>query len=1480
MDLTPNENASTRATIERLLARIENDPEAQEPFEGAEFTFAVASDEKSRPVEKKMRCVKLLGSGGRGWVYECKELMSSLSEQSKDVISKKIAIKIAKDGCDERIRKEANTHQKLWEALSKSKDPTERNVIPKFIELGEFVFAQNNSPRRAAILMEAVGGLTLEDALKPTNARKSWSSKRWVINSLRVAGGILKALASLDKFHAKVSGGSAEHGDVKESNIIVADIDEDKIKRITILDFGAWRNSDAGSEEGTRGRSIEGQKADQYSVGMILENLLEPCEKIHGEKDKRLEKAKELASLLKNCHYGSTQKAAEEVFKLVDRFNPPKAALLRRYWAPVALVAVVGLILHDGLYVYRSYESANLIKEVVKKYVNTPSKGVPLTESSLNEFEGFEGKVRSARSNLKGGWLIGPLWSNGWMIDLVQGPPALELQLYEDGVSALQQLVKQTKKTSSNENLSEAIQLQVKWRPPIQSPKTLVDNFKSNIQERIDTEINRQISDAMNSAESLQGELQGAYTVEELNTVSAKIKELGDTPQLAEYPSLYDKRQELLKSVQDVNASLDQANRLLVAYGEKIKSARHDDLLLDIKSGQSQIAKLLGDKTFRQNSIPHVLVERKNQLSKMQETLVLLESVIGKAEALTPESSLQDIDGAYSDLLAHPNLKELLRKVKNIYECAHKSETLQQEMAKKLDDLMKDNVGVTVSWDQVNEYAKQVIVDLPHVDVLKKLQSKLRAAYQLHNDVQMLQVIFDKNEPNNEEIPSTARELSEITQELMRDSKPGSQINQMLENLKKAEGTWLDNQIERIVRDKESVWCFRSGELEYFHDVASELFPIKDKVQSVLAGRKNLCLISEKLVTAQKQISNCKNLDDAKAVNIIEFDIDNNVSKFLTLWEGLRSKKAELSESKMRVVNAFDCVQQYDSKNSGSTSDLEKLSNSLQIAAKDCATIFDLNDRCMSAIKIAGELDTRESKIESAEKVFREPPPADITSEQIDTNEFALEINTKEMMVEVQSRAKLLNERREILSQQRSLAYNIALCASRFKQDRLDRIDWELMRSMKHPKDPQYIEGLYDQLEDSMKKWLSEPSPEANCRPKNIILVSRRNGLEQLAKMNLFTVPLAIQEQQREFDALESASKKISDFNSAWIDLEQRPNFPVLGKKYREIKSELPTENSRSDWAKGWYVQIDQDSKNIFDKFVKQVNGLCDKPVVELKNKFASKGEDWGKWLHRLRLECEEAEAAIDKKLISRIKIAHDAAWAAQSELWWDEMGSAWGGWRRDGAVPTSMTRQRFIALTDSWIEHYDGSSKERLACVSSTKNIISGSLELWITEAKFSLGSDELFINEPKPQLSFSDKQIREWSWDLNNKNTPVKVARVVLATDGFLDFTPKWTHGLQNTNNYYLGLNTYLIDLNDAKKFTAQIIKNDQIEIYRDYHLEITLAESQFLKLTFQLRLPLDLNEPGTRQAGVEPGGCFAVAKANSSQDPQPPSRRKDAQ
>ena len=430
----------TRSAINHILTLLDEDPESHEPFEGAEFTFTPEPQGSgSLPLltPEILVCGKYLGSGGRGWVYECNVPTSADSGGETPTFSGRRAIKIARDDCDLRLSREAEFHSNICQRLNPNDSPSVALPIPRFGAIGK-VELKDCPQSRTAILMEVVDGLTLEQATRKTNASEARTPEANIGRCLRVAAAILDGLSVIDHAYSELHGGRGEHSDLKPSNIMVTDFETSRLPKVTIIDLGAWRDSWEEAHEGTPSNPSAGPKADQVQVAKILQGLLDPYVKTYGEDHKSIKEARAVVAKLRDRYYTSPEDAAKQIKAVaneVDRSISFYVTLIRKHalvvakWA--ALIAIGILFFHEIPYGCEANKASDELANYISEHAKLEQPKGTEVDASVPQADELKNAIDRARNEFRSGWVLGPAWSNEYLPDFFGYQSVAELDQLE-----------------------------------------------------------------------------------------------------------------------------------------------------------------------------------------------------------------------------------------------------------------------------------------------------------------------------------------------------------------------------------------------------------------------------------------------------------------------------------------------------------------------------------------------------------------------------------------------------------------------------------------------------------------------------------------------------------------------------------------------------------------------------------------------------------------------------------------------------------------------------------------------------------------------------------------------------------------------------------------------------------------------------------------------------------------------------------------
>lgn len=396
----PGRDPATRAAIGWALQKIESGGQLDDAFVDAEVELVLDGGGTLR-----LRCERWLGAGGRGEVFEC----SAIIADGAALPAGRLALKVARADQDEAVRAEADIHRRLAARLAGNPDAEARFALPGFVGSGR-VGVEGRPARRAAILMECVPGITVEQALNLTTDDRARGRRVNVARWLRVTACVLESLRFVDAAHGAEFGGRGQHGDLKPSNVLVRSFgfgDRDA-PRATIIDLGAWGDRRADAREGTPGTDREDMKA----AGAMLGRMLEPWTPAAGVSEApEIGDAQALRARLLADGFVSSDEAIRELRALAARIDPAPRGKVGRAAVITALVAGAALIALLAIGAWETLAARRCSSELASARDAMLRAGDRDIARRLADGEGLVDRVDALTAAT--GNVLGPLWSAG-----------------------------------------------------------------------------------------------------------------------------------------------------------------------------------------------------------------------------------------------------------------------------------------------------------------------------------------------------------------------------------------------------------------------------------------------------------------------------------------------------------------------------------------------------------------------------------------------------------------------------------------------------------------------------------------------------------------------------------------------------------------------------------------------------------------------------------------------------------------------------------------------------------------------------------------------------------------------------------------------------------------------------------------------------------------------------------------------------------
>lgn len=397
---TPGRDPATRAAIGWALQQIESGGQLDDAFVDAEVELVLDGGGTLR-----LRCERWLGAGGRGEVFEC----SAITADGAALPAGRLALKVARADQDEAVRAEADIHRRLAARLAGNPDAEARFALPGFVGSGR-VGVEGRPARRAAILMECVPGITVEQALNLTTDDRSRGRRVNVARWLHVTACVLESLRFVDAAHGAEFGGRGQHGDLKPSNVLVRSFGfgDPGAPRATIIDLGAWGDRQDDAREGTPGTDREDMKA----AGAMLGRMLEPWTPAAGVSEApEIGDAQALRARLLADGFVSSEEAIRELRALAARIDPAPRGKVGRAAVITALVVGVALIALLAVGAWEAMAARRCSSELASARDAMLRTGDRDIARRLADAEGLVGRVDALTAAT--GNVLGPLWSAG-----------------------------------------------------------------------------------------------------------------------------------------------------------------------------------------------------------------------------------------------------------------------------------------------------------------------------------------------------------------------------------------------------------------------------------------------------------------------------------------------------------------------------------------------------------------------------------------------------------------------------------------------------------------------------------------------------------------------------------------------------------------------------------------------------------------------------------------------------------------------------------------------------------------------------------------------------------------------------------------------------------------------------------------------------------------------------------------------------------
>ena len=399
----PDPDPATRAAITKVL-EVDSDGELDRILAG-DVVELFAENGKSL---RKLKCVKFLGEGGRGAVFQCREAFPSF----RTVLCKKLALKVALPGHDDSVRDEAEIHRKLWSQLAKRGKRGAKTAMPRFHDSGR-IKVGNRPAGHQAILMELVPGSTVDKLLDLSKADREQGAEVNIARWLRVTASVLESLGHIDDAHGREFGGCGEHGDLKDSNVLVRSfsLEGKAAPTATIIDLGAWSNIRDKQREGTPGVHRDDLKA----TGAMLKRMLAPWDGVaRALRSPNINDAIDVsAKLLQEDGFTTKTSAVGGLREVADRLAPPKRMSARRTLTIFAVTAASFVLVVGSWNIYEAEQCDSALTERLEAFHRA--------RDAQQRLKAAEALVYSASELEESvGLVLGPLWRTG-VVDVAVG---------------------------------------------------------------------------------------------------------------------------------------------------------------------------------------------------------------------------------------------------------------------------------------------------------------------------------------------------------------------------------------------------------------------------------------------------------------------------------------------------------------------------------------------------------------------------------------------------------------------------------------------------------------------------------------------------------------------------------------------------------------------------------------------------------------------------------------------------------------------------------------------------------------------------------------------------------------------------------------------------------------------------------------------------------------------------------------------------